>query len=222
MTRPSLRQTDRWARSPIVRRSMDDTGPVWIESTGTYPAVRAAGHRGHRRLEDLPHRDPRGRCPAGGLLHDRRRRVRGRHGPLGFGQVDPHAHPRVPGRPHVGLVPPGRRRRQHHDRGGAGPRAQQAHRLRLPAVQPAGVAVGLAQRGAPPPLRRRRPGRAQAPGPRLPGPGGPGRPGRPPPGRAVRRPAAAGGHGPGPGHRPRPDPGRRAHRQPGLGVGRAT
>ena len=41
---------------------------------------------------------------------------------------------------------------------------------------------------------------------------------RAPPGRALRRPAAAGGHRPGAGHRPRPDPGRRAHRHLGLAV----
>ena len=67
--------------------------------------------------------------------------------------------------PSVGPLPPGRRGRQPHERDRAGRGAQPAHRLRLPAVQPAAVDDGLAQRRAAAGLRRRARGPSARSGP---------------------------------------------------------
>ncbi len=63
--------------------------------------------------------------------------------------------------PTAGQLRARRHRRQRDDRGRAGRGAQPADRLRLPAVQPAAVDAGLAQRRAAALLRRRTQGRAQ-------------------------------------------------------------
>ena len=91
------------------------------------------------------------------------------------------------------------------DETGAGLGAQPPDRLRLPAVQPAALPDRLAQRRAAPRLRRGGSGRTPGAGASAAlDAGRAGRPGPTPSRRAVRRPAAAGGHRPGPGQRPRP------------------
>ena len=63
-----------------------------------------------------------------------------------------------------GRVPTRRRQRQRHERSSAGRGAQPTHRVRLPAVQPALVHVGVAERRTATGLRRRVPDRAQGTG----------------------------------------------------------
>ena len=102
-------------------------------------------------------------------------------GPSGSGQVDADAHHRLPRHPDRRQLPPGRGRRRRDGRDRPRRGAQPAHRVRVPAVQPA--------------RRRSRPGATsscrwstagspaverQGPRHRRPGAGGPGRPAREP------------------------------------------
>ena len=57
-----------------------------------------AGHRAGRRRQDLPHRGARGRRAARRVAAHRRERVRRHRRPVGLGQVDADAHPRLPRR----------------------------------------------------------------------------------------------------------------------------
>ena len=107
-----------------------------------------ARHRPRGRRQDLHLRHHRVRGAQGRRPADRAGRVRGRHGSVGLGQVDADEHPRLPRHAHPGLVPPGRRGRRRAGRDRPGRHPQPPHRLRLPAVQPAAVAVGAAQRRA--------------------------------------------------------------------------
>ena len=103
--------------------------------------------------QDLHVRQHRVRGPARRRPADRAGRVRRGHGPVGLGQVDADEHPRLPGHPDPRLVPPGRRGRGGARRDRPRRHPQPAHRVRVPAVQPAAVAVGVAQRRAPAGLR---------------------------------------------------------------------
>ena len=166
----------------------------------------AAGHRAARDPQDLRHR--RGhraraverRRPAG-----RARRLRGRHGRVGLGQVDADEHHRLPGRPDPGPLPARRASTPAGSRrAAAGDHPQPQDRLRLPVVQPdpahrrrwSNVELPLAYAG----VKGRRAARAGA---GRAGPGRAGRPGRAPAVRAVRRAAAAGRDRPGDRHRTR-------------------
>ena len=195
--------------------TLDDLAPLEADEAGRRRRLRAgADPRPVPGPQDLLDRVDRGRGAAG---HRPRRpggRLRRDHGPLGVGQVDADAHPRVPGHPDLRHVPPGRGRRRRHGRGGARRRPEPADRVRVPAVQPAGHPHGAAQRRAPAGVRASAARRAAAPGHRGPRTGRPRRPPRPSPERALRWPAAAGVGRPRPGHRPGPHPRRRADRKP--------
>ena len=144
---------------------LDDTAQVQVEPTGRHPRIRPAVIE----VEDVRKTYANGTLEVEALrgvsFDIQTRRVRGHHGPVRLGQVHPDAHPRLPRRPHLGDVPSGRRGREHDVRGRAGPRPQPADRIRLPAVQPAGLAHRLAERRAAAGLRRRGPGRRASSGP---------------------------------------------------------
>ena len=105
-------------------------------------------------------------------------------------------------------------------RGPSGRGPQPADRVRLPAVQPAAEPDRVAQRRAPPRVRRDRAPRARERRALAASRGRPRRPRRAPARRALRRPAAARRRRPGPRHRAGADPRGRADRQPRLGVDR--
>ena len=137
-------------------------------------------------------------------------------GPLRLGEVDaPHLRRRA----RTAHRRPGLdRRRGHHRlvRGAAHPVPPRAGRLRLPGLPPDALPHRRAERRAPAAPRRpaRRP-RARVRAPARPRRAR--RPRRSPAGRALRRPAAAGGDRPRPGRRPGRRAGRRADRCARLG-----
>ena len=98
----------------------------------------------------------------------------------------------------------------------AGRRAQPVPRLRLPELQPGPADQRPGQRRAAAGLRRGRPVGAPQAGPDRPRAGRSRRPDDAHAERALRWPAAAGGHRPGHRHRPVDHPGRRADREPRL------
>ena len=180
---------------------------------------RAVGRAGpspdRRRARPTAPAASRSRRCAASSLTDRGRRVRRDHRPVGLGQVDPDAHPRLPRRADARASSARRRGRRRPRRGPSWPRCATAtsascsssstccrpaawRNVELPLSTPASTA----------------PSAASGPSPRSSGSAW--RPGRPPAGRALRRPAAAGRHRPGAVTEPDADPRRRAHRQPRL------
>ena len=90
----------------------------------------------------------------------RGRRIRRRRRAVGLGQVDVHAHPRLPRSSDVGRVLARRSRRLAPGRRRAVGDPQPPDRLRVPGIQPAGADVGGRKRGAAAALRARQ-GRLQ-------------------------------------------------------------
>ena len=152
------------------------------------------GAGARRRCRVRPHpplrrrRHGRRRAPRRLALDSARRADRG-HGPFGLGQVDADAHPRGP-RPADARARLDRRNGIDRAQGQrADQAAPQAHRLRLPVLQPAPDAVRRGERDAAA-LDRRREARARV----ARGATGRGRARRPAPSPAcgaLRRPAAA-------------------------------
>ena len=127
--------------------------PQGLHDRSRLRAVRPPQHRPRRRLRDRP--DPhlrRGRLgrPRAARRLDRGARgpVRGRDGPVGLRQVDADAPARRAR--HAGRRRRPHRRRGHHPdvRPRADAPAPQAHRLRLPVLQPAADALGRGERPA--------------------------------------------------------------------------
>ena len=212
--RPHRRAGTEPLDGPVDGRPLD--GPTTGPLDGPPPVIELAGV-----TKTYAQRQPRGR---GAARHRRCRSSRGEYvaiiGPVRVRQVDADAHPRLPRRPD----------RRHAIGSPARTSATLARTELADDPQPPRSgsssssstccrAAGLAQRRAAAGVRRAvpRPSAASVPSARWSGSGWPTGPTHRP-GRAVRRPAAAGRGRPGAGHRAGDDPGRRADRQPRLGL----
>ena len=114
------------AGSPVaaedsVEQGDDDATRAFVRRPDTpTPGGSQFGHCARPRHQGVSQRDYLGRRTARRVTDDRRGRVRGHRGAVGFGEIDPDAHPRLP-RYAVGRhLPPRRSGRQSHERGGVG------------------------------------------------------------------------------------------------------